>query len=503
MKKTLFFIVFFALGVLMVAQRPAGSFDTIYGRNPTYMYPTGWMDPYDSIQPPYGRGFDTLRYRVVTRNYPNNSLYGIYFFEPELASKFYTDRPVKIIGAATSFVMGYYDDYVGDSSVVVFPEVPGIGQRGFMDTNFATWAEWLKIYKHINDAGHDTMMMIREKEFNCLDTARYMRSYRALHGWSGTSDNKIFVVYEVYFDKPVVIYDSFYVAITQNCRQTDSVYTEQGDIALYRHHRSMTLNVQDYHDSLLLSLWRNGQLTQEIIDSLYNPFQYGIAMMHPVTRHWEFGYGGAEWAGFYGQFRIPFLFPIIDTTGLGLRPFGLPCDRVRGLRTANVWERNAMLMWDGSDGHNRWELAVGPAADDPSTYRIYRVNSTSRVLSELDSNVMYAARVRAECTPKTNYSDWSDTVQFTIGMSDPQGIASMVDQFTFITPNPAKGRVNVLSSFGLRHVDVYDMGGRCVLNQDCSGLAQQLDLTALPAGTYIAVVTTAGGTTAKRLTLSR
>ena len=50
------------------------------------------------------------------------------------------------------------------------------------------------------------------------------------------------------------------------------------------------------------------------------------------------------------------------------------------------------------------------------------------------------------------------------------------------------------------HVEVYDLAGRLVeTRQPNSGTTLQLDLKSYPSGTYLVKVTTANGTTTKKL----
>ncbi|MBR5353206.1 MAG: T9SS type A sorting domain-containing protein [Bacteroidales bacterium] len=502
MKKLLLAAMLAAQVALLYAQSPR-QLDTIYGRNPNYLYHPVWIDPYYSVVPRWTRFLPQVE-GIGTAN-AGGSIWAM--DSRVVAMKYYVDTPVKIIGAATSFTFMRGDLEVREGSV--YPDSGGRWQ--YHDTNLANLMEYLQIYKHINDNGHDTMMVVREKLFCALDTARCMHSFVdifAMHNRTflggGHLDSTDFAIFEVYYDKPVVITDSFYVGLTQRCRQVDTVYYGQ-EPRYVMHNRQLRLRQVEYIDTSIT----NRHLTHEEFDSLYWDYStYRIAALEnwPNGPKWVFHHPSKlpAWANeTSGVFWAPFLFPIFDTTGMGLRPFGLPCGMVENFRAANIWDGNAMMVWDGASEHNRWELAVGRADEDPSGYRIYRVNSTSRVLSGLDSNAVYAARVRAECTPKTNYSDWSDTVQFCIGMSQPEGMPSVVDQFTNLAPNPASKRVAVMSSFGLRRVALYDMKGRCAMETDCAGYAVELDVSALPEGAYIAVVTTPGGTVTKRLVVAR
>ncbi|MBR1851271.1 MAG: T9SS type A sorting domain-containing protein [Bacteroidales bacterium] len=66
-------------------------------------------------------------------------------------------------------------------------------------------------------------------------------------------------------------------------------------------------------------------------------------------------------------------------------------------------------------------------------------------------------------------------------------------------PNPAQDECTVASGYGLRSVEVYDIGGRLVMKQAASGLATRIDTSQLPRGTYLVKIETPLGSTTKKL----
>jgi hypothetical protein len=91
------------------------------------------------------------------------------------------------------------------------------------------------------------------------------------------------------------------------------------------------------------------------------------------------------------------------------------------------------------------------------------------------------------------------TIVDTVGITTVQ----LLERYVQLMPNPAGERVKVISSFGLRQVEVYDGAGRRVLQRPLTGYAADLDLTALPAGTYHVRITTLTGTVSKKLVVQR
>ncbi|MBR1834059.1 MAG: T9SS type A sorting domain-containing protein [Bacteroidales bacterium] len=487
MKKCLI-IAAMLLGYLGATAQTPRVMDTIYGRNPTYMYPKGWTDPFDSIQHPplWGTpevmdGFGLL-YTAVSAL--------------EQATKFYTDTTVKIIGAAAAAGVSDMDEGYGEE---------------YADTNRYHWYETLKIYKHV----HDSMVMVREKEFYYMDTTRWTYSYpgRRREWYNSVSHyftTRFFPVYEVYFDKPYEAQDSFYVAITFDARQYDSVYNDHDSLVAVRRRPSCNPFTLYYADTNLY------HISTAEYDSLY---KQGTGTAALSLDHEGSGYKwifNKDCVGPHLNTDDPrtnnhpvigrqFVFPIIDTTGMGLPPHsGIPCHKVTSLRVPSIWDNHVLFTWEGDSLHNRYELAVGKADWDPSLWTTYRCNTTSKVVDYLDSNVTYGARVRAECTPKGNWSDWSDTINFSFGtQQQEQKIENLADRYTYLMPNPATDRVQVLSSVGLQHVTLYDMKGRMVLDEPAHGLATQLNLAGLPEGTYMMVIVTPAGTAMKKLAIAR
>ena len=99
-----------------------------------------------------------------------------------------------------------------------------------------------------------------------------------------------------------------------------------------------------------------------------------------------------------------------------------------------------------------------------------------------------------------------DTTIVDTTIVDSTGIASpqLLERYINVVPNPAADKVQVLSSFGLREVEVYDAAGtRVLLRRRLTGYTADLDVSALPAGAYLVRVTTPGGTVTKKLIVQR
>ena len=77
--------------------------------------------------------------------------------------------------------------------------------------------------------------------------------------------------------------------------------------------------------------------------------------------------------------------------------------------------------------------------------------------------------------------------------------AGLLERYVNVYPTVADGgTVTVLSSFHLEGVEVYDAAGRMLSRQPASGVAATVDVSQLPAGSYVLRINTVSGSTAKK-----
>ena len=210
-----------------------------------------------------------------------------------------------------------------------------------------------------------------------------------------------------------------------------------------------------------------------------------------------------------GTMQFVNIFPILDTL------FGTPCAAVTGMQGVVTDTVTATLMWSADARHHDWELHYYPT-DDPDNGTTLSLTAPTAVLTGLAPGTEYAATVRGRCDVD-NYSPWGDTLLFvmphdTTHISDTtttdtthtQGIRlGNLDRFTRIMPNPASLVVNVLSSYRMESVALYDLTGRLVLEQPAEGISAMVKVSALPRGTYIMAIRTLQGVATKKLVLER
>ncbi len=77
--------------------------------------------------------------------------------------------------------------------------------------------------------------------------------------------------------------------------------------------------------------------------------------------------------------------------------------------------------------------------------------------------------------------------------------AGLLERYINVYPTVADGgTVTVLSSFHLEGVEVFDAAGRMLSRQPASGVATTVDVSQLPAGSYVLRVNTVSGSTTKK-----
>ena len=97
-----------------------------------------------------------------------------------------------------------------------------------------------------------------------------------------------------------------------------------------------------------------------------------------------------------------------------------------------------------------------------------------------------------------------DTTHIDTTQVDTVGIAMrLLERYVGLQPNPATERVQVLSSFGLQRIEVYNAAGVKVDERKAAGYSATLDVSALPAGPYLVRIATPRGTVTKKLVVRR
>ena len=353
----------------------------------------------------------------------------------------YTDSALRIIGVAA--VVGIWktsslDPYPGDddpSGVVI---IDG-------------WTEQMKLYKP-TDSG---MVLLASQNYSIRDTARWVRLF-CNGSYFNTVSTRYEPVFEAYFDEPVTVTDSFYVATTNH----------YGGDSLRR-----TVTCTYMYDPMVphATCW---------------PQHYKIGSANGSTLVWQHKYESYVWM----------IFPIIDT----VRPV---CGVPQGLHVDRQDSAEVHLEWDSAEYNRSWTVAYGRADADVEGYVELPCATTDFDIEGLVSGVEYAARVRAVCFDDDTYSDWSDTVRFMcegeVGIDSPEDLRVEVS----ICPNPAHTAAVVTANVAMRSIEVYDMQGHRVLSSKIHGRRVKIMVEDWPKGSYIVHANTTLGTNIQKMVI--
>jgi len=165
-----------------------------------------------------------------------------------------------------------------------------------------------------------------------------------------------------------------------------------------------------------------------------------------------------------------------------------------------------IFMWDANSDQDSWQLSYGLSGTLPDDGTIVNCPIQVGQIMGLDSGVHYDVYVRAVCNrDSTMYSDWSGPLDVcwtdTTGGTTPgeEGVVSMLDAMTYIVPNPASEHVQVMSSFRMSKVEVYNINGRKMLDKGVGDISTSFSVHDWPSDVYIIIIHTPVGNVAKKL----
>ena len=150
--------------------------------------------------------------------------------------------------------------------------------------------------------------------------------------------------------------------------------------------------------------------------------------------------------------------------------------------------------WDFSRVENEFSLYIfpiltpGKPVDTTVTPIDTTVTPIDTTVTPIDTTV---TPVDTTVTPIDTVTPGGDT----LGVQT----ADLVSRYVSVLPNPAHERAEVLSSFGLTKIELYDEQGRLLRTLPAAGLRATRDLHTLPPATYLLRIHTPAGTTTKRL----
>ena len=170
------------------------------------------------------------------------------------------------------------------------------------------------------------------------------------------------------------------------------------------------------------------------------------------------------------------------------------CRPVENLQFVRTGRRAGTLTWIPDTLQTLWQVSVGLVGGDVSE-AFFDTIVTAPFL-DIDSSMaptVFTAHVRAICG-EDNLSDWVSVT------ADPyESIAQAVAPDVQLVPNPADGLVRVVSSDGLRGIEVYDMTGRRMLAFTATSTEVSFNVSDWSAGAYIVILRTIAGASVQRL----
>lgn len=378
----------------------------------------------------------------------------------------FTDRPLQVIGIASVLHPSQYGPFDNWPSTIQTRE-----------------QEYLRLYQ----AYPDTMILLIDLPVKMSDPYRYMNiTLRDL--WTccepGDCDvsNYNYRIYEKYLDKPVTVTDSFYIGGTSNSFEDE--------------------NHNVYHNGYIYRMFgwvRDIRCTDCIVpNQLYKmirrydiPNPSGGAPYPPGHIHW--------WN--YNAYLYTFPILLIDTTFAdpGTEPY--VCPQVQNFRKAMSWESGATLMWDVNARHIKWQLRIAQQGQPAENAFVDTcINVPFFTVDGLQGQTHYSAYIRAVCEHygDTLYGDWSAPLDlYTItSINSPDEPNTLVH----LMPNPASEQVQVLSSFALQSIEIYNLRGQKVYaDKNAKGISATIDISKLETGTYIVVIHNQQGVSTRKL----
>ncbi len=178
----------------------------------------------------------------------------------------------------------------------------------------------------------------------------------------------------------------------------------------------------------------------------------------------------------------------------------------------NGYDEHLALLWpsiDVEDSTLTWDfsrsdpyftlylfpiLTPAPPVDTTVTPTDTTVTPTDTTVTPIDTTV---TPIDTTVTPIDTVTPGGDTLRVQT--------ADLVSRYVNVMPNPAHERAEVLSSFGLTKIELYDEQGRRLRTLPAAGLRATLDLHSLglarasTGGTLILRIHTPAGTTTKKL----
>ena len=296
-----------------------------------------------------------------------------------------------------------------------------------------------------------------------------------------------FRTFDCYFDKPVVVYDSFYVGGTDYSLMGTA--THQPSIPESNSNYITFRPSYDYFTDTCynVALWK-----------LYHYTSHG-GWLTPNQWYWIPS----------NQFLMVLPIIAVVDTSFANAP---ECPRVTGLFSRGSYTDTVTVQWAQDSLHREFEVSYGREGTAPDDGTIVTVRNANRwqFTDVAYRDIPMVSYVRTVCREydTLRWSGWSSPVRWRLHHEEGdtthhEGIevaeGGDLSRFVRLMPNPASGRVVVMSSYGMERVRVYDARGGKVYDSPADGTTAGFDVSSWAKGTYVVHVRTHAGTAAKRL----
>lgn len=403
--KRIIFIVLILLSGLSFAQNTLPVIPFGDRKADLYYWDTNWYDQYEHIN-------------------PNISIY---------PGKFYHYFP---IGAA--------DMYIGRACVTATPILVR-GIAGVMHLEKRTGSIHFITYLDTTISGRVTeQFKLYNSNYELLgevDVDQYNPSYKM--DFRDGNKRDTFNVYEVYFDKPVLVSGQFYVGGTSHNNMVYGYHSELLGVPwehmihtfypgfIGRNQYSSSSYMKDpYPMEVLYKYYSPYQYTHPLSDATYGTYLYDTSAAYTVP----------DWPWF-----LPF-FAIIDTNYVYY-----DCQQPTGLRVEYADEDSVVVAWNNASAE-MWDVMVWPDGIEPDSGMHFTVQTNRLTMYGLDISQNYNIKVMSVCdTFHCNTSDWSSVFQMRVC----DHIVCPVPDGLIAEPLAGDGRVIVV--WNHMDVDLYEL----------------------------------------------
>lgn len=309
------------------------------------------------------------------------------------------------------------------------------------------------------------------------------------HSYPDSTQRYYIPVYEAFFDKPITVNDSFFVAgsmynsILHDPNTPWSPLTEHPETKYVRW-RSVDISPATGNCQTKL---RSDKLDFVMYPDCDSPSQDTTWNRNPFI-----------WEGFGCIFPIFQSNPPVDDTTTHLQDTCLPPSNFRAM---DIIDRSALLTWDDPYAY-LWELQWIREDEQFDSAQSVTIYNNHYNITGLDTAQTYMARIRSICSSE-NISPWSDTLSFFVPGNSDLHIPTTLDDYTLLLPNPASDLVTVFSSFTIKKIAAYTMSGIRIAELTANSNSTMLDVSPWRNGTYLIVISTDSGITTKKLIIKR